>query len=90
MAKFLIISTNIITIASALSARVYSMPELVVHLCDALVRPPHQTIFALMVFKQLGFLTDDGGSAVRLVRSGFRQLDESGVYSCVAEAQRMG
>lgn len=75
-------------VVAAVSARNYSMPELVVHLCDTLSRQPHQTVFALMVFKQLGFITDDGGNAVRLLSSGFRQLDESRVYKFVAQMQQ--
>ena len=76
------------TIFSAVNTRNYSMPELAVYLSDHLSRPPHQTLFALTVFVQLGFISDDGGSAVRIADTGFRSLDESAVYKYVAVMQR--
>jgi len=75
------------TICGAVAARTYSMPELLLHLCDVLSRPPHQTLFALTVFKQLGFITDNNGNAVKIQNSGFKPLTESGVYKYVVEMQ---
>ena len=74
-------------VAAAVNTRCYSMPELTMHLCESLSRPSYQTMFALMVFKQLGFITDDGGKAVRIVNNGFRRLDESPAYKFVAKMQ---
>ncbi|MCR5809243.1 MAG: single-stranded-DNA-specific exonuclease RecJ [Clostridiales bacterium] len=76
------------TTANLLASSTLSMTELVAKLCDALNRPVHQTIFVLKTFVELEFITDDGGKAVRMLKSAPRKLAESAIYSLVAGSQR--
>ncbi|MBO4847994.1 MAG: single-stranded-DNA-specific exonuclease RecJ [Clostridia bacterium] len=75
------------TTAGLVNSANYSVTELASKLCDMLNRPPHQTAFAIRVFMQLGFFTDDGGKAVRILKSEPKKLDESPLYNTVASIQ---
>ncbi len=75
------------TIVGLLRSRTYSITELASTLSDVLNRPLHQTIFALKVFRQLGFITYGDGQGVRVLRTEQKQLTESALYSAVAEIQ---
>ena len=66
---------------------VCSITELFSRLNDALNRPLYQTGFVLRVFTELGFITDDGGRAVRLKNVGRKELEESPLYRRVAGTQ---
>lgn len=75
------------TIACLVGSKAYSITELAGKLCDVLNRPLHQTVFALKVFRQLGFLDDDEGRAVRLIKCEPKKLEESILYNTVAQIQ---
>lgn len=75
------------TIAALTSAKVYSAPELAGQLCDRLKRPLHQTVFAMKVFRQLGFLVHGDAKGARLIQSTGRKLTESPLYYAVSETQ---
>ena len=75
------------TISGLLGSGRYSGPELSAELSDRLSRPPHQTEFVLKVFHELGFITDDGGRAVRMQKTGRKCLEESRLYSMVSGTQ---
>jgi single-stranded-DNA-specific exonuclease len=76
------------TIAALLNAKTYSVTELATKLSDSLKRPIHQTVFALKVFRQLGFIEHDGGKAVSLNKTEPKKLDESFIYHSVAQVQK--
>lgn len=75
------------TVASLAGNRNYSLPELAGELCEKLRKPLHQTIFALKVFIELGFITHDGGKAVRMLKTETKRLNESPLYDTVARSQ---
>ena len=76
------------TIVSLLNSKTYSVTELATKLSDSLKRPIHQTVFALKVFRQLGFIEHDNGRAVRLQKTEPKKLDESFIYNSVAQIQK--
>lgn len=73
--------------AKLIPSKVFSTTELASALCETLNRPIHQTAFVMKVFRQLGFIVHDNGSAVRLVNCERKKLDESVLYRTVAELQ---
>ena len=75
------------TTAGLVNSKKYSLTELTTKLCDVLAKPPHQTVFALKVFIQLGFFAHDGGKAVRLIKTEPKRLEESPLYDTVARSQ---
>ncbi|MBO4562476.1 MAG: single-stranded-DNA-specific exonuclease RecJ [Clostridia bacterium] len=75
------------TIAGLANSANYSVTELATKLCDMLSRPHHQTAFAIKVFMELGFITDDGGKAVRVIKCPPKKLDDSPLYNAVATIQ---
>ena len=75
------------TVRKLADMRKYSITELCSAVSDTLGRPKHQVIFALKVFIELGFITDDGGRAIRMLSAGRRELEESALYSLVAGNQ---
>ncbi len=77
------------TIVSLLRSKTYSVTELATKLCDVLDRPPHQTIFAIKVFRQLGFISYDEGKAVRLNQSEPKRLGDSPIYSAITAEQHI-
>ena len=77
------------TIASLVRAQAYSVTELVTKLSVMLNRPLHQTVFAVKVFRQLGFISYPDGQAVKLINCSQRKLDESPVYHAVSSMQRI-
>ena len=76
------------TMVSLLNSKTYSVTELITKLCDVLSRPPHQTIFAIKVFRQLGFISFENGTAVKLLPSSTKQLGDSPIYRAVSRTQR--
>lgn len=76
------------TIFGMVGAKTYSITELATALCDALNRPLHQTVFALKVFRQLGFITYGDGKGVRMLNSEAKQLMQSNIYKAVASIQQ--
>ncbi|MBR3486859.1 MAG: single-stranded-DNA-specific exonuclease RecJ [Clostridia bacterium] len=74
-------------IAKLVPSKVYSVTELAATLSEMLKRPIHQTVFVLKVFRQLGFIAHDNGSAVRIVSSERKKLDESVIYRTVSQLQ---
>lgn len=70
-----------------LSQRTHSISELCMRLSRMLSRPIHQSEFVLRVFAELGFISDDG-TAVRLMKTEQKRLDESRLYRTVAEIQQ--
>ncbi|MCR5612005.1 MAG: single-stranded-DNA-specific exonuclease RecJ [Clostridiales bacterium] len=75
------------TVFRMINARNYSLPELVSELCEVLNRPKYQTEFAIRVFSELGFITDNGGKAVRIGNTERRCLSESPLYARVSNVQ---
>lgn len=75
------------SVSALVKSRNYSLPELASDLCEKLKRPLHQTLFALKVFMELGFITHDGGKAVRMLKSETKRLEESTLYDTVARSQ---
>lgn len=76
------------TVVKLISSQVFSLPELATKLCDMLNRPLHQTLFALKVFRQLGFISYNGGKGVTLLNCSQRRLGESPIYHAVAQMQQ--
>ena len=76
------------TMVPLLRSKTYSVTELISKLSDVLNRPLHQTIFAVKVFRQLGFISYNNGTAVKLLQSGTKQLSESPIYRAVSQIQQ--
>lgn len=77
------------SIVSVVRTQKFSITELVTKLSVMLNRPLHQTVFAVKVFRQLGFISYSDGQAVKLLNCSQRKLDESPVYHAVSSMQRI-